>query len=48
MLTSSLRLKYHEKLDPVFVGVCGLASSVLGFMKALYEKKIIINIENSG
>lgn len=44
MLTSSLRLKYHEKLDPVFVGACGLASSILGFMKAMFEKKIVINI----
>lgn len=45
MLTSSLRLRYHEKLDPIFVGVCGLCSAVLGFLKAMFEKKIVINIE---
>lgn len=46
MLTSSLELVGHEKLDPVFVGVCGLVSATLGFIKALFEKKIVINIES--
>jgi len=45
MLTDSLRLKYHEKLDPIFVGMCGLSSAILGFLKAMFEKKIVINIE---
>jgi hypothetical protein len=44
MLTSSLKLVGHEKLDPVFVGVCGLLSATLGFIKALFEKKIVINL----
>ena len=46
MLTSSLKLVGHEKLHPIFVGVCGLCSAILGFLKALYEKKIVINIES--
>ena len=45
MLTDSLKLKYHDKLDPIFVGLCGLSSAILGFLKAMFEKKIVINIE---
>lgn len=48
MLTKSLRLRGHQNLDPVFIGVCGLCSATLGFLKALLEKKIVINIENEG
>lgn len=36
MLTSSLKLRGHDKLDPIFVGVCGLCSATLGFLKALF------------
>jgi hypothetical protein len=46
MLTKSLKLRGHENLDPVFVGVCGLCSAILGLLKALLEKKIVINIES--
>ena len=46
MLTSSLKLRFHEKLDPIFVGSCGMLSAVLSFLKALFEKKIVINIES--
>lgn len=46
MLTKSLKLRWHENLDPVFIGVCGLCSATLGFLKALLEKKIVINIES--
>jgi hypothetical protein len=45
MLVSSLKLAGHDKLDPIFVGFCGLGSSILGFLKALFEKKIMINID---
>ena len=46
MLTSSLKLPGHKKLDPIFVGGCGVLSATLGFIKALFEKKIVINIES--
>jgi hypothetical protein len=46
MLTKSLKLRWHSNLDPVFIGVCGLCSATLGFLKALFEKKIVINIES--
>ena len=36
MLISSLKLRGHEKLDPIFVGVCGVGSSILNFLKAFY------------
>jgi hypothetical protein len=46
MLTKSLKLRGHQNIDPIFVGVCGLCSAVLGLLKALLEKKIVINIES--
>ena len=45
MLTSSLKLRYHDKLDPIFVASCGLFSSVLNFIKTIFEKKIIIKVD---
>ncbi len=36
MLTKSLKLKGHTYLDPIFVGLCGLLSAILGFLKALF------------
>ena len=36
MLTSSLKLRLHEKLDPIFVGSCGLFSSSLNLIKTIY------------
>ncbi len=45
MLVSSLKLRGHKKLDPIFVGVCGVASSILNFLKAFYEKRIILNLD---
>jgi hypothetical protein len=45
MLTKSLRLTGHEWLDPIYVGGLGMASSILNFLKALFEKKIIISLD---
>ena len=45
MLTSSLRLKHHEKLDPIFVACCGLFSSTLNLIKTIFEKKIIVKVD---
>lgn len=36
MLTSSLKLKGYQYLDPIFVGVCGLISSILNFLKTIF------------
>jgi hypothetical protein len=36
MLVKSLKLRWHEDLDPVFVGICGVCSATLGFLKALF------------
>lgn len=47
MLTSSLKLRLHEKLDPIFVSSCGLFSSCLNLIKTIYEKKLIVNIEKN-
>lgn len=45
MLISSLKLKGYQYLDPIFVGWCGVGSSILGFLKAFYEKRIILNLD---
>lgn len=45
MLTSSLKLQWYEKLDPIFVATCGVFSSTLNFIKTIYEKQIVIKIE---
>ena len=45
MLTKSLKLTGHEWLDPVYVGGLGVISSILNFLKALFEKKIIVSLD---
>ena len=45
MLINSLKLIGHKKLNPVFIGLCGVMSSILGFLKTIYEKKIILNLD---
>jgi hypothetical protein len=45
MLTKSLRLSGHEWLDPIYIGGLGMISSILNFLKALFEKKIIISLD---
>ena len=45
MLISSLKLRGYEKLNPIFVGWCGVTSAILGFLKAFYEKRIVLNLD---
>ena len=45
MLIKSLKLNGHEWLDPIYVGALGMCSSILNFLKALYEKKIILSLD---
>ncbi|CAK92765.1 unnamed protein product (macronuclear) [Paramecium tetraurelia] len=56
MLTKSLRMTGYQYLDPVFVAciiisnikiACGLVSSGLALFKAIYEKRIFIQLDNS-
>lgn len=45
MLTKSLKLQGHEWLDPIYVGGLGVISSILNFLKAMFEKKIILSLD---
>lgn len=45
MLIKSLKLSGHEWLDPIYVGGLGVCSSILNFLKALFEKKIIVSLD---
>lgn len=45
MLTKSLKLSGHEWLDPIYIGGLGMVSSILNFLKALLEKKIIVSLD---
>ncbi|KAM3143342.1 hypothetical protein pb186bvf_004403 [Paramecium bursaria] len=45
MLTKSLKMKGYQYLDPVFVAFCGFTSASIALFKAVYEKKIFINLE---
>jgi hypothetical protein len=45
MLTKSLKLTGHEWLDPIYIGGLGMISSILNFLKALLEKKIIVSLD---
>ncbi|CAD8109500.1 unnamed protein product [Paramecium sonneborni] len=47
MLTKSLRMAGYQYLDPVFVASCGLVSSGIALFKAIYEKRIFIQLDNS-
>jgi hypothetical protein len=45
MLTKSLKLSGHEWLDPIYIALLGVTSSILNFLKALFEKKIIVSLD---
>jgi hypothetical protein len=45
MLIKSLKLEGHEWLDPIYVALLGVISSILNFLKAMFEKKIILSID---
>lgn len=45
MLIKSLKLSGHEWLDPIYIGGLGVCSSILNFLKALFEKKIILSLD---
>ena len=45
MLTKSLKMAGYQYLNPIFVASCGLVSAMIALFKAVYEKKIFIQLE---
>lgn len=39
MLIFSLRLKWYEHFDPIFIALCGTASSIISLFKLASKKK---------
>ena len=39
MLVFSLRLKWYEHLDPIFIALCGTASSIISLFRLASKKK---------
>jgi hypothetical protein len=45
MLTKSLKTTGYKYLHPIFVATCGLVSAAISLFKAVYEKKIFIQLD---